>query len=558
MPSISAFTPDEELVFDVYLDLCEGINTPRALTGYLLAKNKEFKQLVTLDFDPEVYEPLYHPRDFQGDYAVSKYFSKYKGLDIGIDKMAVAKEKWLSCEETCKQINHIFRQRWDGRVVFEHDVEEVIHLARQKIHLALSDYTVDELYDNLEHGPGQDLDTGGMDTHPYFKFLNKSSVTPACLGFLKQLLSEDARLELVERARLVSHSKIAFVPKSAKTHRSIEVNPRWNMYLQKAIGVAMERRLKSRCGIDIHSQEWNQYLASIAHKRDLATVDLSSASDSISANVVVDLFPEDWVELMCVARTSYVSYEGSLRRLEKFSAMGNGFTFPMQTLLFYALTSAVEEVSLGDLSPFCTAYGDDIICRRQAFPLLQKVFTRLGFSINVEKSFTDGYFFESCGKDYYQGKNVRPFFQKERVVTISEVFKISNGLTAFGLRRTRNNILPRWVWRINRRLHRSVPPALRVFGPICAAPDACFWAPFDMGKPSRYGGDSQLEGWAYQVILPTSSRKTVGSYQGLLFSKLAGVTQSGNFVPDRGAKSGWRRATALCHTYQDFVIADLF
>jgi hypothetical protein len=222
----------------------------------------------------------------------------------------------------------------------------------------------------------------------------------------------------------IHNGEIAFVPKSAKELRSIMVEPSLNTMCQAGIGDYMADRLRS-CGVDIRDQSRNQRLARKGSiTGELATVDLSSASDSIATELVYDLLGLDWASFLSHFRTGSAEMDGKLLKLEKFSSMGNGFTFPLETLIFYALAYGVcveEGVATRDVS----CYGDDIIIPIEAYPLLTSVFTSCGFVINREKSFAQGPFRESCGADYYQGIDIRPVYQKDRP-HVFDLFRLHN------------------------------------------------------------------------------------------------------------------------------------
>jgi hypothetical protein len=102
--------------------------------------------------------------------------------------------------------------------------------------------------------------------------------------------------------------------------------------------------------------------------------------------------------------------------------MGNGFTFPLQTVLFASVVTAVYRVY--GIKPVHSRYhpvrrpealgtsnfgvfGDDIIVVREAYDLVCRMLSLLGFQVNSDKSFNTGLFRESCGHDYYRGYNVR-------------------------------------------------------------------------------------------------------------------------------------------------------
>jgi hypothetical protein len=215
------------------------------------------------------------------------------------------------------------------------------------------------------------------------------------------------------------------VPKSAKTDRSIIVEPRGNMFLQKGVGNFIRKRL-GRSGCDLNDQSTNQKLAAFAYDFKLATIDLEAASDSISYELVHLLLPVDWANYLSDLRSGSVLIDGKYRRLEKFSSMGNGFTFELESLIFFALSeSVVESVSPG---LFSSVYGDDIIVPQECVPLLSIVFETLGFRVNTDKTFVEGNFFESCGRHYFQGRDVTPVYQKESLDEI-EAIRCGNRLT---------------------------------------------------------------------------------------------------------------------------------
>jgi hypothetical protein len=87
--------------------------------------------------------------------------------------------------------------------------------------------------------------------------------------------------------------------------------------------------------------------------------------------------------------------------------MGNGYTFPLETLIFWGLAAACC-----DRDSDATVYGDDIIIPSDRFELLAEILRYAGFILNVGKSFHVGPFRESCGKDYFKGIDVRPFYAK--------------------------------------------------------------------------------------------------------------------------------------------------
>jgi hypothetical protein len=209
----------------------------------------------------------------------------------------------------------------------------------------------------------------------------------------------------------IDNARIDFVRKTAKTDRTIAVEPMLNGMVQLAIGDHISALLRS-VGVDLRDQTLNQRLAregSITGA--LATLDLSSASDTVAIGLVWSLLPFDWAEFLSKIRCSHVETPKGLITLQKFSTMGNGFTFALESLIFYALAKAAAELS--EAQGPVSVYGDDIIVPTQCFQLVTEALVAAGFRVNAKKSFSAGPFRESCGKDYYSGISVRPCYVKD-------------------------------------------------------------------------------------------------------------------------------------------------
>jgi len=71
-------------------------------------------------------------------------------------------------------------------------------------------------------------------------------------------------------------------------------------------------------------------------------------------------------------------------------------------------------------------YGDDIIVRKSVYEPLIELLAYLGFTTNSRKTFSSGPFRESCGADWYEGKDVRPFTLDFALDSVESIFKILN------------------------------------------------------------------------------------------------------------------------------------
>jgi hypothetical protein len=134
-----------------------------------------------------------------------------------------------------------------------------------------------------------------------------------------------------------------------------------NIYVQKGIGGVIRNRLRS-IGINLDDQTKNQRLAKIgSFSGRLATIDLSMASDCISRLIVEKLIRSDWLLALGQCR-SPIGVLPSGRKIfyQKYSSMGNGYTFELETLIFLSLAYAWARLHGEDVDRI-SVYGDDII-----------------------------------------------------------------------------------------------------------------------------------------------------------------------------------------------------
>jgi hypothetical protein len=394
------------------------------------------------------------------------YFSKDATLDMGLDKQAVAQVKFDEAEDLCKKTNDIFKMVARGEFQFSPRVESVLFTATRKIAAILGD--VPALEDlGIHFGPGATTQIPRSKASPRAKlgagFACSEELLPGASRLLAEMpgwVSEVAKKRpeltrpyighyrhypvkgladghLVEKVDVeIHHGNLAFVLKDAKTLRTIIVEPSLNTVAQLGIGEYMAKRLRSE-GVDIRDQTPNQRLALRGSLYgDIATADLSSASDTNATELVATLLPLDWFFFLKGFRSAVATDpSGKEVRLQKFSSMGNGFTFPLETLIFYALAKACADVS-GEEGPV-RAYGDDIIVPTAAFPLLTEVLTACGFVLNRSKSYSSGPFRESCGKDYFLGIDVRPVYinvkEDPNRLLVADLFILHNFFVGHGM-----------------------------------------------------------------------------------------------------------------------------
>lgn len=224
-------------------------------------------------------------------------------------------------------------------------------------------------------------------------------------------------------------SKLIAVPKTAKGPRLIASEPTAHQWCQQKIATWLDARYRSTLVgrfVALNRQDLSRDMVSAASaRRDLATVDLSSASDRLSCRHVESLFRANCTLLEAVhaVRTRSVkdtiSKPTNFRQLRKFAAQGSALTFPVQSLFFLvcALAScgATDRKSISELEGRVRVYGDDIIIPVEAYARLVFLFDHLGLRVNPAKCFWRGGFRESCGSDCFNGFNVTPLKPKTLV-----------------------------------------------------------------------------------------------------------------------------------------------
>jgi len=342
------------------------------------------------------------------------FFSKRKDLDVGVDKRAVALGKFRESEAICREMNTLFKLWSSGKFSFFPDVESILFSATRIIDRILGDVpTLESL--NLRFGPGATTQVkrkiSSARSKLGEKFCCSEDLIPMARALLEQMPAwlPEGESDTVMVDIDIHPCRLSFVPKNAKTDRGICTEPSLNVMFQLGVGSYMTRRLL-HFGVDLLDQRCNKALAKWGSITGaLATLDLSMASDLISREVVYHLLPPEWSDFLAYGRSSNAVVDGEVVKLQKFSSMGNGFTFPLESLIFYALAKACCEYP-----ETVSVYGDDIIVPTHRYAQVVRVLNAVGFVVNNDKSFASGPFRESCGGDYFSGTDIRPFYLKDR------------------------------------------------------------------------------------------------------------------------------------------------
>lgn len=424
----------------------------------------------------------------------------------GLNPEDTARSKFHAAEHRCMRVNQrrrAQRNRWDPAMSYW-------EMARSYI-IGTIGYEPDleSIYAQCNFTGGASVGVHGNATNVVRKFLAPQwSCTPAALRYAtkslwdnthaRDVILADADSDETEfaytrtgticideevftshvktKVKFLSYNKITFVPKTASTHRTIAVEPLFNGWVQKGIDLELRRLLKRR-GLDLSSQAENAEMArlgSMGSFNPYATLDLSMASDSLSIEVVRDLLPPAWFDLLNDCRSKYYTIDGSSpRRYHKFCSMGNGFCFPLETLIFAAFAYAASAVSSLTHAYDFRVYGDDIVVRQSSALLLTELLGLAGFKLNGDKSFIVGPFRESCGSDWVRGQDVRPVYISNRLSDVRELFALHNST----LRSPRTELALEEVREVLRSL---APRRFRFMRPGREPGDTCFSVPLDV------------------------------------------------------------------------------
>jgi hypothetical protein len=217
--------------------------------------------------------------------------------------------------------------------------------------------------------------------------------------------------------------KVVLVPKTLKTPRIIAIEPTCMQYMQQAIADSLVRDLEGGFlhfpYIGFKDQTPNQRMALEGSVNGaLATLDLSEASDRVSnqhVRAMLKHFPH-LSEAVDASRSRKADVPGyGVIRLAKFASMGSALCFPIEAMVFATIVFMALEAGhkrrftskdFKSLEGKVRVYGDDIVVPTDSMALVIDYLETFGLKVNVDKSFGIGKFRESCGKEYYDGRDV--------------------------------------------------------------------------------------------------------------------------------------------------------
>lgn len=356
--------------------------------------------------------------DFAFEFDRAQYFrdslySKYSDPDPAQFNLRRerAYEKLRGVEKRNRETS--FRLKNSKGFVCGKSTSALIFTAKSYIARILGDFDLDELFVSADFSNGASISKRRGESTAKEKFIASSACSERALPYLQTLIHGGKLYHLMnsygDKIEPINYNVLFTVPKNADIERIAAKEPDWNMYFQKGLGSMIRRRLRKN-GIDLNNQSINRDYARLGSiDGSLATLDLSSASDSVTEELVYQLLPSDWFKHLSALRSPIGRFpDGTTHKWVLFSTMGNGYTFELESLIFYALAKAIT-YHFGVKGPV-SVYGDDIIIPTAGSKALSHLLGFCGFIVNTDKSFTTGFFRESCGGHYYKGVDVTPVY----------------------------------------------------------------------------------------------------------------------------------------------------
>lgn len=306
----------------------------------------------------------------------------------------------------------------------------VLYLAKGHLRHVLGDFDLDEVFDSCRSSTGTTIGCKYKNCTIEAKFRFPITSTLRASRLMDEYFRYDRTLDVsasfmnkggdslsVEKYKFITGSQATSVEKTSEKRRMIAKEPTVNMYLQQGLMTVMYYRMKD-VGIDLSTlPDTHKELAFVSSiTGSNATIDFSSASDCVSYELVRRIFPPAWFWALDIARSPFCTFNGKEERLAMYSTMGNATTFPVETLVFWSLGTAIIQLSksrstIPDLTGWgsVSVFGDDCIVPTESASLFCNTMRDLGCVINDDKSFCHGPFRESCGGDYHTGIDVRPY-----------------------------------------------------------------------------------------------------------------------------------------------------
>nr|UJQ85225.1 MAG: hypothetical protein 3 [Leviviridae sp.] len=350
--------------------------------------------------------------------------------------------------------------------------------------------------------------------------------------------------------------RVVSVPKDGRGPRLIAIEPVAMQYMQQGLLERFVEYLESdrisKHFIGFTDQEPNRLLAQRGSLTgDLATLDLKDASDRVSRLHIRDLLHarpavSDGVEA-CRSLRAVAHFPAQIQRrylgddvqlveegdlpsqtaiktLSKFASMGSALTFPLEamvfvTIIFVAIGRAEgQRLSRQQIAGYrgrVRVYGDDIVVPADIAPLVVTTLELFGLSVNTHKSFWNGKFRESCGKEYYDGVDVS-------IVRVRRVFpspqrdgwRREEALNLISLVNLRNRFYFAGLWKTAGWLDSWIEPLVRYYPTVASTSPVlgrCSLLGYETQRMSTRTHAPQVRGFVLSTVAPRDHLEGYGA-----------------------------------------------
>lgn len=316
--------------------------------------------------------------------------------------------------------------------------------------------------------------------------------------------------------------RVIHVPKTLKTPRIIAMEPVVMQMTQQAVKDYVVKRIEANrltAGhVNFRDQSINQKLAlKNSLTRNLATLDLSEASDRVHLELVKQMFSVNpsLLNMVLSTRSGKACIDGETIHLGKFASMGSALCFPVEALCFYnllltamfigefGLHGAPSKVSLKMIKHLrrdLYVYGDDLFVPVDKVETVITLLHSFGMKVNKTKSYWLSNFRESCGVDAYMGVNITPIYfrqpltrQRVNPAIIVSHIETTNQLQVRGLEHTAAF------------LRKHVECQVGVLPPVKRNSEGLGWVDYTGPEKVRY--NRNLQRLEVRTFVPDISRK---------------------------------------------------
>lgn len=425
--------------------MCKRVASPVAERVLNLARAGEWTKLQKLRIVPTDYAD---PYSYWADASCVDLVRKMALPGSGTAQAAV--DKFLETERICCSVNQRMRSITENYGLAVSDMAFIDRLDRWKEKIRVVLGRVPEYLEPSFSG-GSTTSTRKLES----TIFDKLSMTPERYSHSTETVDflfyqsrwGDVAHERRLYPRVATANEYFTVPKNGLTDRSCCMESVLNLSFQLAVGKVLRKRAFKVLNIDLnHGADLHRLLALQGSiYGGIATLDLSSASDRWARELVRYLLPFEWRDLLDSLRATHTSFGGKRLYLEKYSSMGNGFTFELETILFATLAHVVA-ADEGLVNAEIHCFGDDLIVPEAMAVSLGAALASVGHQLNMEKSFMEGSFRESCGGDYHSGEAVSTAKLEKLPEEPSDWIAFANNLrrVSGGRQRYWGLVLPVW------------------------------------------------------------------------------------------------------------------